>query len=73
MDIEGQSFRGPDRPLRRARVDLLDGAGRRVASTLTTSSGHWRFSEVPDGAYSVRIEDSGIVQVLRRVTVTGRE
>jgi len=41
-------------PIFGVRVDLLDSSGRLIATTLTDASGAYRFTDLPEGTYTLR-------------------
>jgi protocatechuate 3,4-dioxygenase beta subunit len=54
-DPEADCVFGPmDRPLAFVRIDLLDGNGQLVATTLTDAEGEYRFDNLAPGVYAVR-------------------
>lgn len=54
-DPENDCLFGPqDRPLAGVKIELLNGVGQIVGTTLTDSQGRYRFDNLAPGAYSVR-------------------
>lgn len=47
-------FDANERPIQGVRVDLLDSAGRTVATTTTDATGAYRFTDLPEGTYTLR-------------------
>lgn len=58
-EIEGALTVGGAAPAANTRVELVDGEGRVVQSTLTTNEGNYRFRNVDRGKYKVRVKKAG--------------
>jgi len=47
-------FDSNERPLSGVRVDLINSTGRVVGTTITDASGAYRFTDLPEGSYTLR-------------------
>lgn len=55
VDRDSDCIRDPGEPsLEGVRVDLLDSTGRVIATTTTDASGSYRFTDLPEGTYTLR-------------------
>lgn len=58
-EVEGQLSLGAADVAENTRVELVDGKGRVVQSTVSTRSGSYRFKNVDAGKYKVRVQKKG--------------
>ncbi|NNE74288.1 MAG: hypothetical protein HKN26_11535 [Acidimicrobiales bacterium] len=58
-DADGNGTQDPGEPgIAGVTVDLLDGAGNPIASTVTGSDGGFSFADLPDGDYAIVVDSS---------------
>jgi protocatechuate 3,4-dioxygenase beta subunit len=60
-EVEGNVYDKDGEPVADATVELLDDNGNVVETDTTNSQGHYKFSGLTFGTYSVRISKSGLV------------
>ena len=61
IDGDGAFTQDVDRPMRFVPVDLLDGDGKVLASTVTTEEGEFRFFEPPEGGTTIQWQTPGVL------------
>ena len=57
--LEGKVMDSAQAVIPEARIELLDLSGRVVATTSSNSSGHYDFSSVPPGSYTLHVSHTG--------------
>ncbi len=56
-------------PVAGAKVELYDGAGKRVAATQTDGRGRYRFHGIAAGRYELRVSATGFVSLALKITL----
>jgi hypothetical protein len=64
--VGGQVLDSKDKPDADARVTLQDSNGGHLQTTETNTQGHFWFPSLPEGQYSVRASDKGLVSEWRQ-------